>query len=307
MKNNPYVAEWMNENVRRERLDIAIHIEAALKFRNYQVNNIEYFKSGNSCVVGKLSLIGKLEPLVIKARKGDLDKEYEFLRLVDGRIPAPISLDYFKYEGYCFLVINYIDSKMLYDYSKSTLLKGNVFFRLGNMLESIHAIEYKDTSIPIDGKKMLKKALYKTTSIINGIGFTASEAMFIKKSIEYCDDKFSPVLCHGDFHDKNIFYDGEKITIIDPSPKINDKHLDVAYFLSVYSTIQRKTEVFKQILGGYQNEGRNLNEENLIYAYCIALLVRLGQFNRKRDSKKYFQIISEIKKVSGGEVSAILV
>lgn len=299
MKTKPYIADWMTEEDRIDRSEIAVQIESVLNLKNYRVNYIEYFQYGNACVVGKLFLFDKLEPLVIKARKGDLDREFDFIRLMDGRIPVPKLIDYFKHDGFCFLIISNINSKMLNEYSKSYLLRDNVFFELGGMLRSIHITEHKDTCIPFYGKKMIKKSFKRIASAVeDDTKFSKNEILFIKKSLQYCGDNFQPVLCHGDFHGKNIFYDGSKITLIDPSPKVNDMYLDIAYFLSVYSTIHRKSEVFKQILCGYQKESVILNLENLVYAYCIALLVRLGQFYKKNDAEKYSQIISELRRLS---------
>lgn len=119
MKTKPYIADWMTEEDRIDRSEIAVQIESVLNLKNYRVNYIEYFQYGNACVVGKLFLFDKLEPLVIKARKGDLDREFDFIRLMDGRIPVPKLIDYFKHDGFCFLIISNINSKMLNEYSKS--------------------------------------------------------------------------------------------------------------------------------------------------------------------------------------------
>lgn len=295
MSNEPYLAEWMSCNLKSERSNIACLLKKVLILNGYQVSHLDFFQSGNTCIVAKFCLTKKSEYFVVKGKRGSFDKEYEFYRLTEGKISSAKLLDYFAYDEYSFLIFSFLLASPLNKYSKSHLLQNNVFLDIGKNLAIIHNVECSPSSILLYSEKLKKKLSHAEAFIEKRCEMSFVEMTYIREAINYFARSKDLVLCHGDFHDKNVLYDGEKISIIDPNPKINDRYIDIAYTISAYSTTIKKSDIFRQIFIGYKLEFGEMDFDKLLPAYCIVLLIRICQFYRKKDDKKFFMMLDELK------------
>ncbi|WP_323816582.1 phosphotransferase [Cellvibrio sp. NN19] len=294
----PFIAEWMSEKQINDRIEISRKIEPALKSKNYSINEIQYFQCGNTCVVAKILLSDRIRPIVVKAKIGDMNKEYEFFKATNELVETPEIIDYFSYFEVNFLVMSFFESCLLIDFSKSYLLKNQVFFELGRILNSVHKVNISGTTIPLFERKVRKKAFKSAISIASKSAISNSDIAFIQRAFSISGSRFDAVLCHGDLHDKNIFYHDTKISLIDPNPKINDRHFDIAFFLSAYVTAKRKHDIFKQILDGYREAGGNIDFEFLLYSYCMAIMIRICQYYKKGDELKVSIALTELRSLT---------
>lgn len=180
-----------------------------------------------------------------------------------------------------------IPDRYISDFDKSLLLSHGVFYSIGASIANIQKLDTTDNTFKSKSDDYIIELLKSETALKDLIRYAGTDLYSsVRSQIDKNYYTNKPALCHGDLHRKNIFYDGKiEITDIDPNPKIYDRLLDLAHFLSVYIPSKSRSGIQEQVIKGYASV-LELNLSKLNSAYVITISKRCLEYKRKSQDNK---------------------
>lgn len=103
------------------------------------------------------------------------------------------------------------------------------------------------------------------------------------------------VVCHGDLHAKNILLKKDGFIFIDPDPKIECSHWDIARLLSSFVGCPDRANIFDQITEGYCSIRKIC--PNALRLFYVAILVKKFIKSDSAKSIKAKVFFDELKRV----------
>lgn len=216
----------------------------------------------------------------------------DYYSLLKSSFCCPQNYKCIKFEGIEILVEEYIDVVSINMLPKTYRVEFELYKALGQSIAHLHSNSMDSKNLNFPNK--INFDIDKYCSKKNTIKYFGSQ---LSKSIQnqlHIDGFFiDPIICHGDLHSKNIFFYNSRFVFIDPDPKIDCSHWDIARLLSSFVHHKERAVIFHQIITGYSSI-RAYNPTTLISIYLSILIKKMikGLDNNRVKSSRLF---SEIK------------
>ncbi|MCC6323739.1 phosphotransferase [Candidatus Nomurabacteria bacterium] len=302
-KNQPKLSEHEVDNKFNERrLSLIPYVRDYISshdlFKNKEVN-VTFAHKGISSLVCIIETAN--EKLVLKISLGSHGTaEAQFLRVWEEvGVKVPHVIEDGMLNGHAFTLMEYIDAPILSEiYNNRELLKNGIYFEMGHTLSVMHSPKAEGYGRVVDGKAeftefkdwinsedMKKRYQYVSENMLLGEEH-GSLTTAIEILIEHTNNENKSSYCHDDFGTSNMFAT-HPITIFDPSPKFNNRYIDLGRTL--YNHIAKG--VFpKQLIDGYF-ENKPYQEKVLHASILISSYFKFPYSHKK----KRLEIMQNIK------------
>jgi serine/threonine protein kinase len=256
---------------------------------------LKYLHTGFTSHVFKSSMCNANVVLKVpKANNYSYKMACEYFNLVKKLKHCPQYYRLFQIDGVEIMMEEFFDAPSLNLLPKKYSLTNGIFRDLGLSIAQLHS-----ESNQRDGSYFPKK-------INADINKYCSEELthkffgsILSKSIQDCLS-FKPaiqdiVVCHGDLHSENIFLKENNFIFIDPDPKIESSHWELARLLSSFVGCRERATIFAQVIAGYCDL-RAVCPDTLSLFYA-AILVKKSIKNIHQRPLKAKLLLEEIQRV----------
>ncbi|WP_323816583.1 hypothetical protein [Cellvibrio sp. NN19] len=257
--------------------------------------NLEYVYSGFNSHVFRANIHGM--DVAIKTPingRANYDKICRYYDLIKQTSYGPQFYQYLNFDGVSVLVEEFVGGLPIHHISKAYCFNNNIYKNLGVSIAKTHSVSraVKDGEFPIRiNYEANKYCNEKMTNVFFGIDLSRRIQNFLQSNI--INDEI--VVCHGDLHSENIFYRENNFVLIDPDPKVDYSHWDIARLLSSFSRKKNRIKIFSQVIEGYASI-RDICPASLSLLYASILIKKVVKKN-SYDRNKKNEIIFELNRV----------
>jgi fructosamine-3-kinase len=206
-----------------------------------------------------------------------------------------------------YILMEFINAPLLSSaYSSQELLEKTIYFQMGEMLYQMHipeargygkvnnrAGEFNDFEQWIRSADMEKRALYINENALWNEDIYGSLSQATEILIDHVKKENKSTYCHEDFNLSNLFAT-QPITVFDPSPRFNNRYLDIGRTLLSFL---EKPICSEQFLSGYFKE-EELNRKVLHASVMINIFIKLPYSHQTKNQTridKYYEYLSKNK------------
>lgn len=282
---------------------ITEYISANERFAGQDVS-ITFSENGVSSLVSFIETPN--EKLVLKIPLGiHQEKEAEFLKAWETQgVAVPHVIEAGTLSDRPYILMNYVDAKTLRENNTYEQMVGKgTFIDMGRTLQKMHLAKatgfgriVEDVPQYAEFKDWLENGPYRERiAYAQKYGLLGNEHGSTEEAFEallaHVGENTESSYCHNDFSAYNIL-DTEPMTVFDPSPSLNDGHIDLGRSIVIAVAHGKITEAAEQLKNGYFNgqpyDERALQASVLLNSYVkIAHWHKIGKTNMIQNLQTY--------------------